>query len=381
MKNSIKNGLFIFLFIILLLPFIQQYFPFITSEPLYGYLPAAPDFGFSWSKWWAGTYRDEKGTYINDNIGFRPDLIRANNQVDYTLFNKINTSNVVAGSNHSLYMGTYIDCYFGKDYIGYDAILEKMKKFRALSDTLARLGKSLILVHSPSKEFMYPEYIPGSFKNTTRSTTNFETYLRIGDSLKINQLDFNTWFCSMKNTSKELLYPKQGIHWSVYGSYLAADSLIKYIEKLRNIHMPHPVWTRIVHTDQPRDSDNDIEKILNLIYPVTTEIFSYPEVSYTDDPAMVKPNVIYIGDSFLQIWLTDGVMAHVNKNWQFWLLFYLVFEGPDGRQQKNIPEYDWINAINNTDCIVLMNTSINLSLLGHGFIEKAYDHYFPKKNN
>jgi acetyltransferase AlgX (SGNH hydrolase-like protein) len=383
MNSKIKNGILIFLFLTIFLPFIQQYFPFVASGSLYGFSSNASNTDLSWDTWVAGNYQEKKSKYLNDEAGFRPDLVRLNNQLDYSLFGKLNANGVVEGTNHSFYMSRYIDCYFGRDYVGYDRILEKMRKIKAISDTFARLGKSLIVIYSPAKEFMYPEYIPESFKTTPGSITNYESCLHIGDSLKINQVDFNGWFYSMKNSSKDLLYSKQGIHWSVYGSYLAADSLIKYVEHLRNIRMPHPVWTKIEHTSQPRDSDNDIEKILNLIYPVTTETFSYPVVSYTEDTTMVKPKVIYLGDSFIDMWLTAGIPQHINSDWQVWFWFCVVYckdgNSSGSARKVDIPQYDWISAMNNTDCIVVMYTPVNLSVLGEGFIEKAYEYYFPEK--
>lgn len=379
MESKIKNGLFIFFLVIVLAPIIQQFTSFVTSGPLYGFSPASPDIDFSWSGWFEGSYQEKKGKYLNDGTGFRPDLIRFNNQLDYSLLKKLHSWKVVEGDNHYLFMDTYINDYYGRDYMGYDSILKKMNMLKALDDTLAHLGKSLILVHAPAKEFMYPEFIPGIFKTSPRTVTNLETYRRIGDSLHINQIDFNAWFCSLKNTSKELLYTRQGVHWSVYGSYLAADSLIHYIERLRNIRMPHPVWTKIEHTDKPGYSDDDIAKTLNLIYPITTETFSYPDVSYPDSPGMVKPRVIYVGDSFLPIWINDGIMDHTNTNWQVWQWFGILWSDNSRDGTKKVQDTDWINALNNTDCLVIMYTSFNLPALGNGFIEKAYAHYFPRK--
>ena len=147
------------LFTVLAAPLIQHYFPFITSGPLYGFNADAPDEVFNWDKWWDGSYQEKKGRYLNDHIGFRADLIRLNNQLDYSLLNKLHSWKVVEGKDHYLFMDTYINGYYGRDYVGYTAILEKLVKLKALSDTFERLGKSLILIHAPAKEFMYPENI------------------------------------------------------------------------------------------------------------------------------------------------------------------------------------------------------------------------------
>jgi len=379
MGDKKKNGIIVFIFAVLLLPFSEQNLSFIKSRGLDGYYAGAPDVAFSCAKWFDGSYRDEKSRYLADNTGFRADMVRLNNQVEYSLFHILHGNWGVTDSDHCLMQPLYIRPYYGKDFEGYAVIHEKLRKLKAVQDTLSQMGKSLILVHAACKAFFYPEYIPAFYRSSKRGTTNFETYVRIADSMKINQLDFNSWFAGMKNKSKDLIYTKQGLHWSIYGSLLAADSLISYIEQLRNIQMPHPIWNKIVHTTQAKYSDDDIARALNLIYPFTTETYTYPIVTYPTDNNMVKPSVIYIGDSFLFQWMENGLMDSTNTGWQIWYYFTSVMDknNRDIESKNLIANYDWINAMNHADCIVLLYTSHNLPELGDGFIEKAYDHFYP----
>jgi hypothetical protein len=380
MESKLKKRIFIFLFIVLLLPATQHYFPFIKSAPLNGFSPEAPDVTFTLENWWNATYQQQKSKYINDLIGFRPDLIRLNNQLDYSLFHKLHAWKVVEGADRSIFMDTYIDAYFGRDYIGYDSMLVKMMKLKAISDTLTSLGKSLILVQTPAKEFMYPENIPKQYI-TRRTTTNVATCNRIGDSLNINIIDFNAWFCALKSTSKELLFTRQGAHWSVYGAYLAYDSLENYIESRRHIHMIHPKWSIIEHSSSAMGNDNDVAKTLNLIYPIAHETFSYPVVYYPEFPGMTKPRITYIGDSFLLLWINNGMLDHTIADWQAWQWFSILWSANSREGNKNVQESDWIGTIDNSDCIVLAYTAFNLPVLGNGFIEKAYGHYFPDRQH
>jgi len=377
MEHTIKNGILIIFFSILLLPFLQQNLPFISSGRLYGYTPEAPNVAFSFEKWWDGSYTQEKNKYLNDNVGFRPDMVRLNNQVNYSLCHAIHTGRIVEGMDHYLYINNYTDGYYGRDFIGYDSIRHTMVKLKAIQDTLQRMGKTLILAYSPSKEFVYPEYIPLYLRSKVRTITNFDAMVHTGDSLGINQVNFNSWFMGMKNKTTEAIYARQGIHWTIYGSYLAADSLARAIERLRHIHMPHPVWTKMEHSNIPKYGDNDIALTLNLIYPIVSETFTYPEVTYPQDKSMVKPNVIYIGDSFLIAWDAQWVLDNLNNNWQIW--YYMKgFMNKDNRLNgSTMADFDWVSAIKNTDCVVIMYTTGNLPELGDGFIERAYNYYYP----
>ncbi len=377
MGHKIKKGLFSFLFIVLLLPFIQYCLPFIDSGKLYGYFNNAPDINFSFDKWFDGSYQNAKTNYLNDHVGFRPDLLRINGQIHFSLFNKPDCGGIVMDKDNSLYYDNYIDALVGKDFAGYPKAREKLSKLKALQDTFARRGKSLIMVYSPSKAF----YNAGSAgllaEGFTPRATNLATYLHIGDSLGLNQVDLNTWFVSLKGKTKDSVFTKQGIHWTEYGAILAADSVIRYMERLRKIRMAHPTWQRIEHTNKPRSTDNDVAAVLNLIFPVDNETFSYPQLIFARDTTLTRPRTIFIGDSFVWTFITTGINHNVYSKSEFWDYFGQSFR--EDQPVVKMPEYNWAAAIDSADCVVLMYNSINLPKLGDGFIEQAYQHYYPAR--
>jgi hypothetical protein len=97
---------------------------------------------------------------------------------------------------------------------------------------------------------------------------------------------------------------------------------------------------------------------------------------------------VIIGDSFVMNLLDDGLPQHSFADWQYWQ--YFKFVNNKNTQQcmgcetnAQIKDTDWQKEISNTDCIILMYASINLGRdiheLGNGFIEQAYDYYYPKK--
>ncbi len=382
MNSKTKKGLLIFFLAVLAMPFAEQCLNFIHSAPVYGAYNAAPDPEFSFENWWAGTYQDGKNKYINDNAGFRSDLLRINNQLDYSLFNKLHFEYGVMGTHGCVWDQLYINAYTGKDYIGHDKILGKMLKLKKIQDTLAALGKTLVFIQPASKAFFYPEYLPLAEQQYKRGPTNLETFVEVADSLDLNQIDFNAWLVSMKGKTKELLYGKQGIHWSIYGSALAEDSLVKYIERKRHISMPHITWDKIDHDKFARETDDDIGRQLNLVVPIEGDVYSYPLWRYPDEDKKTKPKAIYIGDSFLFQWTCLDMYDHVNSDWQVWFYFTTLcnknFKYGHPFAPK-VQEMDWFSELNKADYIVLMNTAKNLPTLGDGFIEQAYDRYFGGK--
>jgi hypothetical protein len=74
-------------------------------------------------------------------------------------------------------------------------------------------------------------------------------------------------------------------------------------------------------------------------------------------------------------------MDHTNSNWEVWQWFAQVWDKNSTADKPSalIDNHDWLRVIDQSDCIVLMYTAFNLPYAGNGFIEKAYDHYFPGK--
>jgi hypothetical protein len=51
----------------------------------------------------------------------------------------------------------------------------------------------------------------------------------------------------------------------------------------------------------------------------------------------------------------------------------------NGHKFTYIKEYNWIEAMEKAECVVLAYTLFNFWQLGNGFIELAYDHYYPNR--
>jgi len=382
MEEKTKKKLLVFIFMILFLPMVQQNLKIIKSGPLYGRYSHAPDVQFSFEHWFDDTYQKGKSQFYNDFLGFRPDLLRLNNQLDFSLFDKIHGKWALLGQENCLYQYHYIDEYYGVDFIGDSLILQKSLKLKAIQDTLEHLGKTMVLVYAPSKADFFPEDFPKDHMNLPEKKTNFNAFLHTGDSLGIKQLDLNSWFISLKKTSKELLFSKQGIHYTIYGSILAADSLVNYLEQRRNIKMVHPGWTTATHTKIARDPDDDIAREQNLIFRISDETFCYPDLQYPDSDTLKKPKAIFVGDSFGLNLVKEGLIQNIFADWEYWYYFNRVYKinyTDEDHPFSGMDNYDWKSALNNTDCIVLIYTTYTLSQIGHGFIEQVYDYYYPKK--
>ncbi len=375
--KTARGRLFLFIALLVSLPLINYELKIIESGKLDGVAPK-PEFApFSLENWWDGKFQEQRNTYFNDSIGLRPDLVRMNNQLDYWLFRKINANTIILGSDDYLFGSKYIDEYNGLGYMGDSLIRETCYRMKKVQDTLAKLGKTFVFVTSPSKPYFFSEKIPEYLQRREPHTTSYFAYEHFADSFHVNKIDFNAWFKKIKDTSKQVLMTRQGIHWSVYGGVLAADSMIRYIEHERGINMPHLHITRLNFSDTPRHPDADLGSILNLIYPITKERLTYPDLEYTEQGNVQKPKTIYIGDSFLWLWNDDQLMRKTSIGWEFW--YYNTTIWTENVAEAHMSEYKWQDSMMKADCIVLMYTPFNFTQLGarDGFINNAFKYFYP----
>lgn len=373
-SGKIRITLFLLLLLFLVLPFFQAKFNFMNLTPLSGAINKPEKEYFSLKKWLSGDYQVKEEKYLNETFGFRNLFIRINNQVAFNLFNKAKANGVIIGKNNYLFEVNYIKAYYGQDFIGVDSIAHRMKRLKYLQDTLAKLNKTVIIAFAAGKGSFYPEYFPKNYIGE-KGKTNYEYHVKFSKELGLNYIDFNKYFVDNKNTSKYPLYPQYGIHWSFYGMCLVTDSIIHYIEKIRNIDIPNLYWNGIDMANA-YGSDYDIADGMNLMFKLKSFKMAYPNVQIQSDIGKTKPSVLIISDSFYWGLFNLGI-SNAFTNSHFWFYNQQIY--PDSYQSLKVTsKVNLKEEIDKHDVIILMATEASLPNLGWGFIENMYNLF--KKN-
>lgn len=371
-KTTLPKYLLLFVLACLVLPFVQKVTGLIKVNPLKGFMTEAADIYFSKDAWFSGEYQTQKEKRINETFGFRNWGIRIYNQMDYSFFKKSQTKDLIVGKETYLYEKGYIRAYTGEDFTGEEVIHEQMKKLEFVCDSLGKLNKTIILVFAPSKGFYYPEYIPEEY-NRTRTTTNIERYIHHAKALGIHYIDFNQHFIDKKSEFKHLLYPKHGVHWSMLGSDMAADSIVRYIEKVRGIDMPNLFWKEsetVYGPDTENEVDYDIANSMNLLFKFPATKMKYPNIQCESSEGKTKPNVIVIGDSFY--WGMYGYISKAfSENSQFWYYNKSVFTGGSD-QSKSLETVDVKKELEQHEVYIILATPMNLATFSWGFVDNTY---------
>lgn len=293
----------------------------------------------------------------------------------------MNTSNAEGakiGTDGYLYQEEYILSYLGKDFVHPTIINRNIYKLKLLQDTLQKLDKDILVVLAPGKGSFYPNNFPLIYRQKSKTTSNYDLYQDLLVKNGINTIDFRSWFHSIKDTSSYTLMTKNGIHCSKYSESLVADSLIKYISKQFNVSLPTIKVNKIVRTNIPQSSDNDILQTMNLLCEPSDLPLFYPEIEIVKNPNQkrtIKP--IVIADSYFYGLFEMGLINDIMTQGEYWFYFNRIENRRKDKKTKP-QELNLREEVDKKDLIILYSTDMNLKYLGFGAIDKLYELYFGK---
>lgn len=366
-----KNILVLGILLLLFLPLLQQTFVLFPLKPLKGAytLPGRPEFSFR--QYFTSEFQESYNNYLEQRIGFRPVLVRINNQVAFTLFRMALANAVIIGKHHYLYEENYIKAYTGTDFQGKEKWDGFTYKLKYISDYLESKGTYLIVVFAPGKGTYFPEYIPERFLPDSMATTNCGYLLDKLGERNIRILDFNRYFVQQKHISPYPLYPKTGIHWSNYGEALALDSIISMMEHLKNRGMTDFGWSEVIMSSDLQTPDDDIGEGMNLLFPISHYAMPYPRFYFREDSSTYKPVVITVTDSYYWNLHGRGIPQRIYEADKFWYYFQTA-HGPYPKDQL-VKDLDILGELISADFVILMATDANLYKFDFGFTDTVYD--------
>jgi hypothetical protein len=368
MKISIKNTLLLAPLVLFIALWWQQVKPYRYVNPLTAVALASPA-KFSLKTWWDGSFQEKQNAFINDNFGFRPEFVRWWREIDFRAFKQINSGDIVIGNNNNLLSGAYIDAYFGKTHHSEQKIEILVENLKILNDNLTKQGKTFIVVMAADKTSFYPELIPSN-RILPKKTTDQQLFELFASKHNLPYLNFKNYINSLKGKTPYPLFPQTGVHWSEYCGSIVLDSITKYISTQRNIQVPRPKIDRFDLSNRPKGKDLDLEWIANLKYPMRlSEPLAYPIYTQADTIGKIKPSVLAIGDSYY-ITIRDQKITKQLFKQHIYIDYDRAYFMDDNATEKPISNLDYKKVLNESDVVILLATSINLSDIGWGNVAK-----------
>ncbi|MDD4603501.1 MAG: hypothetical protein PHF97_06815 [Bacteroidales bacterium] len=375
-----KKFLVIFSCLLITLPALQTEFQVVQSKPLNGAYRFTPAPFLTFKTWMNGEFQQQYLLHFHDSSGFKNEGVRLHNQLDFTIFRVPNPATVVIGNQDHLLTSEYITASLGYDHINKGAIDQRVYKLKKLQHFFWNKKKIFLLVIvAPDKVSFSPEDIPDRYLFRKPGLSGRDYLIEKCTASGIHLIDFNTWFRQMKDTSRFLLFPTTGVHWTLYGATLAADSTLKYLEKMLQEPMPEIKINTIELSEKPRQFDDDVNWMMNLICDIKHQPLAYPKFEITFHPNEKKQNALFVGDSFFWAWYDQGIIGKVFDNSEFWYYNKKIFNKGDARSISTAT-VDIKKAIERQNIIVLIQVGGGWGNPGAGFIDRAYDAYSSNEN-
>lgn len=372
--KAYKSILLVFILVVLFTPLLQFRLNLVEVRPLDGDVTLAPDTSISVTGWFNSGYQDAKEKFVNDNFGFRSFYVRLRNELHYLLFSKVYAKEVVAGKSGFLYELKYLQTHAGLDYIGDEKVAALFTRLKFIQDTLQKKGITFAVLLAPGKATFYPEYIPAPYDQVT-DATNYLRFAGSARSQKINHIDYNSWFASMKQRTSYPLYPKTGTHWSIYGMHVALDSLAGFMEAASGKKLLRFDYSKVELSDSLRHPDGDIAAGLNLLRELPHFTMAYPEVTWKDSTGVWKPRVLTVADSYwMGVYFTE-LPAAIFRDHEFWYYNKILYNYDAAGKTYNVTDYDLKSSVEKNDFVFIMATEASLKHIGWGIIDELYHLY------
>lgn len=304
--------LYTILTVLLFLPLAQYSFGVFKFRPLWGSASKASKPDFTFSNLASGKYQSGIEKYISENYGFRQPTIRLYNQYLWTFFKKTYANDVVIGKNGWLYFDKNVKTYYGtyqqtifKDNA--DAVLKYDRNIRVLNKlrhVLKDFDIEFLSYISPDKCYVFPDNIPDRQHDTTTIDVT-KYFTQRFDKLGFPYIEMSQMYKNIADTLFYTPFSPGGAHWN-FSCVYAADTIVHFIEKAGGVNLAEIKIGEYRQYDKFEEKvkhrcDYDIESMLNLIF--SRDHSKYPlylaDITIESDSTCVKPNVLFVGNSFL----------------------------------------------------------------------------------
>ncbi|TEB10355.1 alginate O-acetyltransferase AlgX-related protein [Pelotomaculum propionicicum] len=163
------------------------------------------------------------------------------------------------------------------------------------------IGIASVVLITPSKASIYPEYIPDAFnKIPVGQNRNYQNFVDLLKQYDVQYLDGHEITMKQKRKSEYPLFCRGGTHWNYLGAYFTTREMILKLQELVNRSITNLECTRIELDDIPSGSDNDLALLLNVWR--TPDRYPVPHPVITAAPGGFQPNVLFVGG---QLFRTD----------------------------------------------------------------------------
>ena len=379
------KGLYITFFVLtvmlLAFPAVQQHAQLFKIKPLNGVTVETEQPHFTFKTFMSGEFQKQEDQYLSENIGFRELFVRCYNQLSWSLFRKWQNKSIFINDDNWIFNDFTIKHHYGQSmYDFFSSENEALKKMRndahmlyLLQGVLQQYGVSFFVCLAPGKDLVCDSHVP-EVKGFDRPPGIYaiDVFPPLFDSLGINYIDFSKYYLEIRDTVSYPLYLKSSSHWSNQAVAYAADTLFHYMEWLSGINIPE-LEIGEDYLDKPHILDTDLEDVMNLLWPVETDMYQYNRLSVKTDSTTVKSHLLAVGDSYFKGFMYSIALDQLFESHHYWYYNREIYDDPI---HNRVDEVDLLRELLSSDIVMLIYSPSNLFDLNRHFLTRALFNFF-----
>jgi alginate O-acetyltransferase complex protein AlgJ len=261
---------------------------------------------FTLSNWWSGNLHKEAEAWLNQEIPLRSNMVRATNQVYYSLFSKsyMSKGTLIIGKNKQIYVSSFIGKYctniaWGSSVYQHHSLSDIDQwsdQIKEVADFFERRGQTFIYLITPSKAAYYPEFIPDQFYcNPVSPRSNEQMVTAALLKRNVPYVDTSQTILEEKGKYPVELFPQTGLHWNDLGASLASREIMDQISRVTHYSLPQLKFSYSIQS-QPLGDDLDLLNLLNLWNP--EDKLLTPKVNISENQS-TPLRLAFVGGSFV----------------------------------------------------------------------------------
>lgn len=333
------------------------------------------DFQGRFEKWFLQTH------------GFWGQLVRLNNQLNYQVFQQIdsqygNGNSFMVGDRYTLFQTRYLRDFNGD--IGPKRLLVKktVQKMKRLSELLEARGKAMIVLISANKLILYPEIVPARYRTPSpNGPRTIELFKEFADKFELPYFETTPFLQSIAHNYDQPFFAKPAAHWNTVAACEVGRELYSRLSEMLQSPI-HEIGCgpEIEVKPRPYGEDHDLADVINVWNPdIGFSPTPYVKPTLITREGAIRPSVLYVGTSF--VWGLLDVFEPIRAYSEREFFYYgntnhHAYIPAEGKISKRIrqPQRDkrsLADIILEKDIVIFEANEARLENVGFSFLDKA----------
>ncbi|MFZ5891959.1 MAG: alginate O-acetyltransferase AlgX-related protein [Myxococcota bacterium] len=371
--RALRIAFLTFFFAFTLLPMTTDVLGLFPAQPLFGVVAPVSEVPLSWKAYWKGEFQPPFESTFDAGLEMRGHAVRLDNELNFRVFRQLGYNphtSIVLGKDDYIFDRSYVDSFNRHDEIPAAQIEARVQRALLLQEHMQARGGTFLLLISPSKAELYPEYLPDNMIDGARQRVprNYDKLKPLLDRYGIQYFDAFAYLSDLKGSVPFTWFQNSGIHWNDPAACEVTARVLEQLQAQLNRPISQLACKPYTISHRPRPEDSDVLRVCNLLLPDRLERPAYyarPRVT----PRAPSPSILIVGGSFNRAFMRYLDRARIHDNYLFY--YYSKLE----RHRKSRPlqreMLDFEQDVFKYDVVIIEVNVETIDELGFGFLEDA----------